>query len=55
MEKKERETEAREDDGRDPKRRKYWMCQYAKKKSKYVQHVHKRGTEKLWVLELKWH
>lgn len=26
-----------------------------KKKSKYVQHVHKRGTEKLWVLELKWH
>lgn len=56
MEKKKRETEAREDDGRDPKRRKYWMCQYAKKKkSKYVQHVHKRGTEKLWVLELKWH
>lgn len=31
MEKK-KETEAREDDGRDPKRRKYWMCQYAKKK-----------------------
>lgn len=26
------------------------ICQ--KKKSKYVQHVHKRGTEKLWVLEL---
>lgn len=45
MEKK-KETEAREDDGRDPKRRKYWMCQYAKKKNPNMSNMYTKEEQR---------